>query len=62
MHRMKTSCRFRYLYPKDHKGTMQYANEKTEHSILPKIQKWQTFHLQRNYFILFYETFAYESN
>ena len=41
---------------------MQYANEKTEHSILPKIQKWQTFHLQRNYLIFFYETFAYGSN
>ena len=38
------------------------ANEKTEHSILPKIQKWQTFHLQRNNVILFYETFTYGSN
>ena len=38
------------------------ANEKTEHSILPKIQKWQTFHLQWNNVILFYETFTYGSN
>ena len=43
-------------------GSSKRANEKTEHSILPKIQKWQPFHLQRNNFILFHETFAYGSN
>ena len=29
-------------------GSSKRANEKTEHSILPKIPRWQTFHLQRN--------------
>ena len=39
-------------------GSSKPANEKTKYSILTKIQKWQAFHLQRNYFILF----AYGSN
>ena len=48
--------------PKITKGHAICHHEKTEHSILPKIQKWQTFHLKLNYFILFYETFAFGSN
>ena len=43
-------------------GSSKPANEKTKYSILTKIQKWETFHLQRNYFILFYKTLAYGSN